>query len=195
MVDPFDPNELGIKLPKIEAEALLKTHNHADHSFELGVSGTRLVIDGPGEYEIGGVHVLGIPTFHDEAKGSERGFNTMYLLEVDGFNILHCGDLGHELEKDMLEKLEEVDVLMIPVGGVYTIDAEKAAKVISTLEPSLVIPMHYRLEGSKLPQIDGLDKFLEEMGLEGDHVKEFDKLKLSTRSDLPSETQIVVLKY
>lgn len=193
VIDPYDP-KIGYKLPKLEADVLLTTHFHYDHHNVGGVIGYKLLIEYPGEYETKEVFIYGLPTFHDNKKGAERGKNTIYLIEVNGFSILHLGDLGHELEQTTLEKIGDVDVLMIPVGGVYTIDAEIAAKVISSIEPGIVIPMHYQtadLTGLS-QKIDGLDKFMDEMGVEN-NIKKMDKLKINSKSDIPQETEIVIL--
>jgi len=194
IVDPFDPGKLGIKLPKLEGDAVLITHNHFDHNYKGAVSGYRLLIDGPGEYELSGVKIMGIPTKHDDKSGKEWGNNTMYYIEAeDGVSVLHCGDLGHVLDDATLEKFGEVTVLLIPVGGVYTIDAEKASKVISSIEPAFVVPMHYRVAGSKISDISTLEKFLDEMGLENGAVKRSNALKVSS-ADNEAETQVVVLE-
>lgn len=193
IIDPFDPEKLGIKLPKLEGDAVLLTHDHFDHNYKDGVSGYRLLVDGPGEYELAGVKIMGIPTKHDDKLGEERGKNTMYYIEAeDGVSVLHCGDLGHTLDDATLEKFGEVTALLIPVGGVYTIDAEKASKVISSIEPAFVVPMHYKMNGSKIDDIDTLEKFLDEMGLENGAVKRSNMLKISP-ADNEAETQVVVL--
>jgi len=194
VIDPYDP-KIGYKLPKLSCDALLTTHNHFDHNYIEGVSDYRLLIDGPGEYEIGGCFIYGKDVNHDEEEGGERGKVTMYLISLDGFNILHLGDLGTELSQEDMEKIPSVDVLMIPVGGKYTIDAEKAAKVISSLEPSYVIPMHYNTPDLKgVEGLSGVEEFLDEMGVEDGVKKDMDKLVLNSKSDVDGETQVVVLK-
>lgn len=193
MIDPFDPAKLGVKLPKLEADAVLITHDHFDHNFKDGATGYRLVVDGPGEYELGGVTIFGIATNHDDEGGKKRGKNTMYYIEVAGESVLHCGDLGHILDEATLEKFGQVTALLIPVGGTYTLDAEKAAKVISSVEPAYVVPMHYRMEGSKLQDIDTLEKFLDEMGIENGNVKKSASLRIS-EADNENETQVIVLE-
>jgi L-ascorbate metabolism protein UlaG (beta-lactamase superfamily) len=194
IIDPYDPKKLGYKLPKLEADVLCLTHNHSDHSYKEGVVGYRLLIDGPGEYETKETFIYGIEVYHDDKDGSERGTNTMYLIEMDGFNILHTGDLGHELSKETLEKIPNVDVLLICVGGTYTIDAETASQVISDIEPAIVVPMHYQTDDltGLSEKLDKVDKFLNEMGVEGS-VKKEDKLKLTSKNDLPEDTEVVVL--
>jgi L-ascorbate metabolism protein UlaG (beta-lactamase superfamily) len=194
IIDPFDPTKLGIKLPALEGDAVLVTHNHFDHNYVAGISGFRLLIDRPGEYELSGVKIMGIPTKHDDKLGEERGQNTMYYIEAeDGVSVLHCGDLGHTLDDTTLEKFGEVTALLIPVGGVYTIDAEKASKVISSIEPAFVVPMHYKIDGSKIADIATLEKFLDEMGLENGAVKRSASLKLSS-ADNEADTQVIVLE-
>jgi L-ascorbate metabolism protein UlaG (beta-lactamase superfamily) len=193
VVDPYDPEKLGMKLPKLEAEIVLVTHDHYDHNFIPGVKNYRLTIDSPGEYETNDVTIQGISVFHDSKEGAERGKNTMYLIEIDGFTVLHTGDLGHKLSKDTLEKIPSVDVLMLPVGGTYTIDDEVATDVISDIEPGIVVPMHYSDPANKLAsELAPLEKFLDEMGVKEKAIKE-EKLKVASRSDVPEETAVVVL--
>jgi L-ascorbate metabolism protein UlaG (beta-lactamase superfamily) len=193
VIDPFDPVKLGVKLSKLEADAVLITHSHFDHNYKEGVSGYRLLVEGPGEYELSGVNIFGIPVQHDDKMGAERGKNTMYYIEADGVSVLHCGDLGHVLDDDTLDKFGEVTALLIPVGGVYTIDAEKASKVISSIEPAFVVPMHYKMEGSKIADIGSLEKFLDEMGIENGNVKKSKELRISS-NDNEAETQVMVLE-
>ncbi|KKS31837.1 hypothetical protein A2380_01990 [candidate division WWE3 bacterium RIFOXYB1_FULL_43_24] len=193
VIDPYDP-KIGYKLPKMDADILLTTHNHFDHYNISGVSGYKLLIDGPGEYEVNGAFIYGIPTFHDDKKGDERGTQTMYVIDIDGFTLMHLGDLGHELNTELLEKISKVDVLMIPIGGVYTINAEKAAQVISSLEPGIVLPMHYKTDDLVgFDDLQGLDKFMDEMGIEN-NVKREEKLKISSGSDIPEDTEVIILK-
>lgn len=193
VIDPFDPVKSKIKLPKLEADAVLITHDHFDHNFKEGVDGYRLLVNGSGEYELGGVGILGIPVSHDDKGGSERGKNTMYYIEAEGVSVLHCGDLGHVLDDATLGKFGEVTALLIPVGGTYTVDAETASKVISSIEPAFVVPMHYKVAGSYADELDTLEKFLDEMGIEDGNVKRSAVLKISP-SDNEAETQIVVLE-
>ena len=194
VTDPYDPAKTGYKLPKLEADIVLVSHSHADHSYIQGVSNHSLLIQTPGEYEKNDVTVYGLESFHDDSKGLERGKNTIFVIEIDGFTILHLGDLGHQLDKETLEKIPNIDVLMIPVGGTYTIDAKEAVKVISDLEPGIAIPMHYQTDDltGLSKKLESVEVFLHEMGADG-NVKSVEKLKLSGRSDVPSETSIVVL--
>lgn len=190
--DPYDPKKTGYKLPELTGDILLVSHDHDDHNYVEGVSGHRLLINSPGEYEVEGTFIYGVETFHDENRGSKRGRNVLYHVEMDEINILYLGDLGHELSQETLNRLPAVDVLLIPVGGIYTIDAKKASRVISSLEPGIVVPMHYQTE--KLTglskELDPLEKFLDEMGVE--NVKKIDKLKVR-KSDIPEETEVIVI--
>ena len=194
VIDPYDPKKTGYKLPKLEADVVLSSHDHYDHNYIEGISGYTLLIDGPGEYETKETFIYGISTFHDNKEGADRGSNTMFHVEMDGFTVLHAGDLGHELSKETLEKISRVDILLIPIGGKYTIDAKTAVKVISSLEPGIVIPMHYQTKDlSGLSQdLEPVEKFLEEMGVEGSAKKQ-DKLRITTRNEVPSETEVVIL--
>jgi L-ascorbate metabolism protein UlaG (beta-lactamase superfamily) len=191
VIDPYDA-KIGYKLPKMEADIVLSSHDHFDHANIKAVTGYKMAIDTPGEYEVAGVFVTGLPTFHDDKNGAKRGNNISYLIDIDGFTLLHLGDLGHELSETTLEHIGTVDVLMIPVGGNYTIDAETATKVISSIEPGIVIPMHYKTADlTGVEGLDPLDKFLDQMGAED--VKTVEKLKITSKSDVPDETQTVVL--
>ena len=189
VTDPFS-DQLGFKLPKVDADIVLVTHDHYDHNASGEVGGDPFVIKGPGEYEIKGVEIVGIPSFHDDKKGEERGLNNLYNFKIDSVNIAHLGDLGQgELSPKQIEDLGNVDVLMIPVGGVYTIDASSASKIAAQLEPSVIIPMHYLDKDSKV-NLEPVEKFLKEMGK--DNVESADNLTIS-REKLPSEPQVVIL--
>ncbi len=190
LIDPFDPEMIGLKLPKdLAASVALSTHNHGDHNNVAVVTGQKLTIAGPGEYEVEGVTITGTRTFHDATGGSERGVNTVYNMTIDGINIVHLGDLGHQLSEEQVTEIGNVHILLIPVGGVYTITAAEAAKVVAQLEPRIVIPMHYKVEGLKAP-LEELEPFLKEMGTES--VEALPKLSI-TKDKLPEETTVVVL--
>ena len=187
ITDPF-PASLGYKFENQPAGIITVSHNHSNHNNIGAVSGGR-VISGPGEYEIGGVLVIGISTFHDEEKGSLRGKNNVYAIEVDDVNICHLGDLGHPLTAKQLEDLGTIDVLLVPVGGGTTISAAQAAALVRSIEPKIVIPMHYKTPALD-KELDGVEKFLKEMGL----TEAVPQPKLVvTRSNLPLTTQVMVL--
>lgn len=190
VIDPFDPETTGLKLPKdMEAQVLLLTNSHHNHNNISAVSGNPLIISGPGEYEISGVSVVGVGSYHDDSEGTERGKNTIYRILIDGINVVHLGDLGHVLSEEQLAQIDATDILLIPVGGKYTIDSEAAAKVVAQMESRIVIPMHYQIPGLK-SELESADPFLKEMGAEN----VVSVLKLSiTKDKLPEVTQVVVL--
>ncbi|OGZ69457.1 MAG: hypothetical protein A3D44_03475 [Candidatus Staskawiczbacteria bacterium RIFCSPHIGHO2_02_FULL_42_22] len=162
VIDPF--GEIGLKMPNFSADILLVSHGHADHNETKAIKGTPFLIENPGEYEVKGVFVQGIDSFHDNVQGKERGKNTIYLIEAEDMRLCHLGDFGQqELTDEQLEKIGKVDILMIPVGGTFTIDGHEAAKVIGQIEPKVVIPMHYGLPKLKV-QLEGVEKFLKAMG-------------------------------
>lgn len=195
MIDPYDPKKLGYKLPKLKADIVLLSHEHDDHSYLEGVDDYKLLVETPGEYEMSDTFIYGAKTYHDDQEGKDRGDNTIFQIDMDDFSLLHLGDLGHELATETMEKLTDIDVLMIPVGGVYTIDAKTAVKVISSVEPSIIIPMHYQTEDltGLSKKLDDIKNFLEEMGIEDNGVKKVDKLVLKTRSDIPAESEVYIL--
>ena len=134
-------------------------------------------------------------SYHDEEKGAKRGLNTLYLIEVEGIHILHCGDLGQDfLDDKQLEEIGSVDILMIPVGGFFTINAKQAVGIINQIEPKIVIPMHYKIPKLSILELDGVDKFLKEFGNE-DIIAQ-DKISIREK-DIEGEeekTKIIVLK-
>ncbi|MFA5197506.1 MAG: MBL fold metallo-hydrolase [Patescibacteria group bacterium] len=187
--DPYDPEKIGIKLAKQDADVVTVSHDHFDHNYLEVVKSEFLLLDSPGEYEVKESEFQGIKGFHDDSHGEERGQITIFNMEIDGIKICHLGDLGTELTSEQLDKVDGVDVLMIPVGGKYTIDAKAAIKVISQIEPKIVLPMHYR-EG-KMTDLAPLETFLQEFSVSP---VPMDKLKITGR-DLPEELEVVVLRY
>ena len=161
VTDPFD-KEVGLKVPNFEADIVTVSHQHHDHNNVEALRGNPFVIDCAGEYDFKGVLIEGIDSYHDEKEGVERGGNIIYRIEIDDISVTHLGDLGHTLNDAQIEKLAGTDILLIPVGGKFTIDAEKAVEVISQIEPRIVIPMHYKTKDSKNEQlnIDGQKNLL-----------------------------------
>ena len=190
ITDPYSP-DLGYTLGKPTARIVTVSHQHPGHSYVQGVGGEPKLVTGPGEYEIGDVLIIGLPTFHDGEKGGKRGKNTIYLMEVDEVAVCHLGDLGHLLTTEQVEEMGNVDVLLLPVGGVSTIDAPMAAELVRQLEPKVVLPMHYKTEALNR-ELEPVARFLKEMG-----VKEFSsRPKLSvTKGNLPLSTQVFLLDY
>lgn len=200
VIDPFG-KEFGLKVPRIEADIVTVSHQHKDHnnlsaiknlSRQSGVvqQGKPYVIDTAGEYEINNVFIQGVDSCHDDKQGKERGNNIIFRINMEDLVITHLGDLGHSLDHKQVEKLQGTDVLLIPVGGKYTIDAKKAVEVINQIEPRIVIPMHYKQPGLNL-DISGVDKFIKEIGVKP---TEEERLKIH-KKDLPSEDmEVVILK-
>lgn len=190
ITDPYD-SKIGLNLPRLNAEILTISHNHYDHNNIKAVSGQPFIIDTPGEYEIKKVFIWGIPSWHDNSEGAVRGANTIFIYQLEDIKLAHLGDLGTTLSNEQLEKLEGVDILLIPVGGIYTIDGKKAAEVVNQIEPRIVIPMHYKIPNLKI-KLEAVDKFCNEMGVKKNGPEE--KLKI-TKKDLPAEEiKIIILK-
>jgi L-ascorbate metabolism protein UlaG (beta-lactamase superfamily) len=161
-LDPFDKT-IGLRPPQGQADVVLVSHDHHDHNNVSALKGEPYVIDIPGEYSAKGINIIGIESFHDNKGGTERGGNTIYILETEDLHICHLGDLGSELSEKQLEKINGVDILMIPIGGNYTIDAKIAIDIIKKIEPKIVIPMHYKIKGSTA-EVNDEKKFCSEMG-------------------------------
>ncbi|MDQ5951797.1 MAG: hypothetical protein QG639_1078 [Patescibacteria group bacterium] len=197
VTDPYS-EYVGFPLPSLSADIVTVSHQHPDHNASNKVGGTArrtkpFIIDSAGEYEVGGISVFGVPSFHDDSKGTERGRNTIFTIFVDGLRVCHLGDLGHELTETAIEEIGEVDVLLVPVGGVYSLDPVRAVKTIRALEPSIVIPMHFKTDMHKqdlFGELKTLSDFLKEYGVE---VAPVEKLDLD-EGNSPEETEVVVLK-
>lgn len=194
VTDPFDPKSVGLKFAKIDADIVTVSHQHQDHNAVNLVTNAPFVVHGPGEYEIKGVSIIGVPSYHDNEKGELRGTNTMYSIEIDGIHIVHLGDLGHKLTEKEVETLGAVDILLVPVGGVYTITAKQAAELIPDIDPSIVIPMHYgrpELDQKVYGELTDLQTFLKAVGAEA--VAPQSKVSI-TKDKLPDALQIIVLE-
>ncbi len=197
VTDPFG-DYIGFDMPRVSGDIVTISHQHPDHNAHDRISGTArrknpFIIDQPGEYEVGGISVFGTKTYHDTAEGAERGENIAFTILIDGIRICHLGDLGHELTARQLEEIGAVDILLVPVGGTFTIGPELAVKTIRTLEPSIAIPMHYKTadhDEKIFSEVKTLDEFTKEYGLEP---KPEVKLDLS-RSRLGEETELIVLR-
>ena len=192
VTDPFDNKAIGYGPLKLRSDIVTVSHDAPGHNNKDAVKGTSHVIDGAGEFEIGGVFITGVQTDGARKKGKEPGAsNTVFLFDYDGITVAHLGDLKQVPTQSEIELLGTVNVALVPVGGGGGLNAAKAAEVISLLEPNLVIPMHYSTPATKL-SLDALNKFLKEMGLS--KLDAQPSLKV-TRSSLPSETHVIVLEY
>jgi len=170
------------------ADIVTVSHNHGDHNNVSAVQGNPIIVRGTAELK--GIKFKGIACYHDDARGKSRGDNTILCFEVDGIRVCHLGDLGHQLSAQQLAELGKVDILLIPVGGFFTIDAKVASQVCNQLAPNVVIPMHYKTNKCEFP-IAGVDEFLRGK-------KDVSRLDASEaefkQGELPASTQIIVLK-
>ncbi|MDR3589022.1 MAG: MBL fold metallo-hydrolase [Negativicutes bacterium] len=189
-IDPFN-EAVGYKVPDEEADIVTTSHDHFDHNYIQAIKGKFKHINKPGRYSEKGIGILGIPTFHDEAKGAKRGQNIVFKYTIDGINVCHCGDLGHPLTAGQAKELGPVDVLLVPVGGFYTIDPTEAAGVVNMLQPTVIIPMHFKTPVIEFP-IVGVDEFLAKMG--GGKKLGAQELEL-TGANLASFAGVVVLDF
>ena len=192
VTDPFDNKTIGYSSLKLRSDIVTVSHDAPGHNNTDAVKGTSHVIDGAGEFEIGGVFITGVQTDGARKKSKEQGAdNTVFVFDYDGITVAHLGDLKQVPTQSEIELFGTVNVALVPVGGGGGLNAAKAAEVISLLEPNLVVPMHYSTPATKL-SLDALNKFLKEMGLS--KLDAQPSLKV-TRSSLPSETHVVVLEY
>ncbi len=187
VTDPYD-TKLGLPALKLKGEVVTISHDATGHNYVKGVSGTQHILNGPGEYEIGGVFINGIAS---PRKSVDDTKNTMFVFEYEDISVAHLGDLDRVLTQNQIDALGQVNVLLIPVGGGNTLTAAQASELVSMIEPNIVVPMHFAQKGFKL-DLSEVDRFLKEMGVSD--VEEESSLRV-TRSGLPEEgTQVVVLQ-
>lgn len=192
VTDPFDHSVVGYEPLKLKADIVTISHDAPGHNFAAAVKGAQHVLRGPGEYEIGGVFITAVQTDAPASKKKEAPpRNTLYVFDYEGLTVAHLGDLRVVPSQAEIEALGTVHIALVPVGGGGGLNAAKAAEVVSLLEPSIVIPMHYATPACKLP-LESLNKFMKEMGLGAPEKQPL--LKISA-SGLPEETRVVVLDY
>lgn len=190
--DPYSEETVGYAMPKVTADAVTVSHHHDDHDFIANVGGNPVIIDKESSFDLPGVEINSVKSFHDGNRGKKRGENVIFKFRMDGIDICHLGDLGEACSLDLIETILPVNVLLIPVGGNYTIDAEMAKEYVDRIMPEIVIPMHFRTKDSKI-DIDKLDGFLNLF--DGDCIEEKEESSLElSRSDLKEETKIIVLR-
>lgn len=196
LTDPFDANAydgaIKYKPINLKADVVTVTHTqHEDHNYTQAVSGSPQVIDKEGEYEAAGIKIKGVPTFHDKNQGQDRGNNTVFVYQIDGLRVAHLGDLGHIPTPEQFKQMGPVDVLLVPVGGHFTIDDQEATEIASQCGAKIVVPMHYKTPGLDFP-IASVDKFLQGKK----NVKQLDSSEVTiTKENLPAEQEIWVLPY
>lgn len=195
VTDPYDHRQVGYDALKLRADIVTVSHSTPGHNYVAGVKGDPYVIDGPGEFEIGSVFITGIQTNGHVKKEEKILRNTLYLIDFNGINVLHLGDMNHIPSQTEVEDLGPIGIALVPVGSGGALNAIKATEIISLLEPSIVIPMHYAIPatGNTTQVLETLDKFLKEMGLS--HVDSIPSLKIPNAASLPDETKVVILDY
>ena len=192
VTDPYDPEVVGYDPGKLRAEVVTVSCNKPAHNYVKGIRGKAFEITGPGEYEIGGVFITGVViNGKSNRKTTDDERNTIYVIDYNGLKVVHLGELNSVPNQTEVEGLGEVNVALVPIGGKTSLNAAKAAEVISLLEPSIVIPMHYGTKQS-LMKLDPLSKFLKEMGLTAVETEE--SIKLSSTNVLPEETRVMILE-
>lgn len=187
--DPFD-KKVGLRPPQGNADVVTISHDHYDHNNSSTLKGDPLIINSPGEYSKKNIQIIGIDSFHDDKQGAERGRNSIFIFESEELKLCHLGDLGHILSENQLDQIGEIDILMIPVGGNYTLEAKDAETVIGQLEPKIIIPMHYKTKGSKI-DINDESAFCKEIG--GCPNEKVDKLNIKKKDLDKIENKIILM--
>jgi L-ascorbate metabolism protein UlaG (beta-lactamase superfamily) len=188
VTDPYS-KAIGLTLPRLRADVVTVSHAHEGHSSTRGFRGRPQLLQGPGEYEVGGVFITGVPTFHDDNRGSRRGRNVAFLLDWGDLTVCHLGDLGHVLAQEQVGMLNGANVLLIPAGGGSTLSVADAAQVVGQIEPNIVIPMHYHIPGLAR-DLGPVSRFLKAVGASQSATQDILTVSAAT---LPQEEQIVVL--
>ena len=190
ITDPY--KGIGYELPKgLKADAVTVSHSHFDHNHVKAIGGHPRVLDKEGFYELPGVEITGIKSYHDNQGGRQRGENIIYKFRMDGLEVGHLGDLGEECSSELLEMILPVNILLIPVGGTYTVDAELAKEYVDRIMPEIVIPMHYKTRSLNL-DLDKADAFLDLFDDEETEISGLDTLEFS-REDLTEEKTKIIL--
>ena len=195
VTDPFDPKMVGLKFPRTEADIVTISHHHRDHNYLEGIKGEPLVVDWPGEFEKMNVRVYGFQNYHDKSKGQERGENILYKIDAENITVLHCGDLGVIPDQKFLDEIGDIDILLIPVGGFFTINADEAKELAHMIEPSIIIPMHYNsklLNQENFKNLLPVDDFLNKFGVE--KKEPIDLLSIKKEDIVNEEEKIFVMK-
>ena len=196
LIDPFD-DKVGYPVPKLSPAVVLISHEHGDHNHLPMAAGQPKVVRGLAEGQwrtvnetVDGVTISSVPTYHDASQGKDRGRNTVFIIQAEGLRVVHLGDLGHPLDDEAVKAIGRPDVLMIPVGGHYTIDAKQARDVIARLHPGVVIPMHYKTEVNAGWPIGAIDAFTG-----GEKSKQVGHTVTVEKSKLPRDPEVWVMSW
>lgn len=187
LTDPFN-EQVGLPLPNVNVDVVTVSHQHGDHNATGLLPGTPVVVEGAGQHVAAGIEIRGIAAYHDAEQGAKRGNITIFVIKIDGINICHLGDLGHPLTSKQVADIGKVDILLVPVGGFYTIDAKQAYEIVQQLKPAVIVPMHYKLDDRIVYPIATVDEFLS-------YYSKVAKLEVLhvTKASLPQEGQVVLL--
>ncbi len=187
VTDPHDGKSIGIHAPNVTGDIVLVSHDHYDHNSVKSVEkeGAKIITD-TRKRNIANVEIKGIESFHDGCRGEKRGNNIIYKFTMEDITFCHMGDLGHDLDEDTVQKIGDVDILFIPIGGTFTLDAKQAWRIIKKVKPRIAVPMHYKIGGLSLP-ITGIEPFLEENNYE--ILKVGNEIDIE-KEDLPEEPEI-----
>jgi L-ascorbate metabolism protein UlaG (beta-lactamase superfamily) len=195
IIDPYEPGAYNgaLSYGKItdEADIVLTSHNHPDHNYIKDIQGEYEHISEAGDYKIRNVKIKALPSFHDNSSGKERGQNLIFVIAADNLILVHAGDIGHELDSDLFKKIGKVDILLLPVGGFFTIDAAMAQKIMNDINPSITVPMHYKTEKCNFP-ITPIENFTKNQ----DNVRVLNKSEIEiNKNSLPKKPEIIVLQH
>lgn len=190
IMDPFD-EQVGYPLPAVEADVVTTSHGHYDHSNVSIIKGSFEHYSKPGEYTCKEVMIRGISTFHDNERGAKRGTNTVYIFEFYGLRVCHLGDLGHILTAEQVKDIGKIEILLLPVGGIYTIDAQAAVQVVKQINPAVTIPMHYKAPNLKF-ELNDVDTFIKKSGKGFNRVG--NELELEHPRYLEGFTEIIIME-
>jgi L-ascorbate metabolism protein UlaG (beta-lactamase superfamily) len=195
IIDPYESGAYdgALAYGKIDEEAniVMTSHDHADHNYIKTISGKYVLVNKAGEYDVQGVKIKAFPTFHDNSAGKERGNNLIFVIAADDLILVHTGDIGHALDSELLKKIGKTDIVLLPVGGFFTIDAAEASKMATELAPRVIIPMHYKTEKCAFPIAS-----VEEFSKNQDNVRVLDKSEIDFKKEtLPAKPEVIVLRH
>jgi L-ascorbate metabolism protein UlaG (beta-lactamase superfamily) len=195
IIDPYESGAFGGAIGHApitdSADIVLISHDHGDHNHTSGIKGPFTEVRTEGSYHLKGVRISALPVYHDASQGKERGKDLIFVIEADGLKVVHTGDLGHLLDEDILSRIGKADVLMLPVGGTYTVNATEATQVMNAIKPSVTLPMHYKSEKVALPLAP-----VEDFTKDKKRVRKVNGPEIEVTPDsLPEEPEIVVLRF